>query len=374
MPYPAFVIASLLDGKREAEDIQAAIAEQFEGAQFAIEDIQEVVKQLDSRCFLQNDNYLNLAVKQEAAYKALPVRPHLHLESYGKTSEEVTTNLDAYFEANDGAGRPESPGASDTLAAIVAPHIDFHRGGPCYSHAYRTLAEHSRADLYVVLGVSHQAPPSAPDLLAEKDYDTPLGVCKTDKGALKELRSRTPDDWTRFEMLHRNEHSIEFQALFMKHVLKDREFTILPILCGRFEETPEGAPPSILPANEAAVTALVETVKEASKSRSVCVVAGVDFAHVGPRFNDPDPVTPQKIKWMEEKDRESLDALEAADADAFWASVMKDGNARNVCGHVALYTMLRLIDSKEGKLLRYGHAPDPAGGIVSFASMEFRHP
>jgi len=42
-----------------------------------------------------------------------------------------------------------------------------------------------------------------------------------------------------------------------------------------------------------------------------------------------------------------------------------------VCGLTATYTALRLLEGAAGSLKRYGFAPDPAGGIVSFASAVF---
>jgi hypothetical protein len=52
--------------------------------------------------------------------------------------------------------------------------------------------------------------------------------------------------------------------------------------------------------------------------------------------------------------------------------VMSDGNKRHVCGLSATYSALRLLEGADGKVLKYGFAPDPAGGIVSFASMSFQ--
>ena len=52
--------------------------------------------------------------------------------------------------------------------------------------------------------------------------------------------------------------------------------------------------------------------------------------------------------------------------------MVSDGNRRHVCGLSATYAALRLLDDAEGKVHKYGFAPDPAGGIVSFASMSFK--
>ena len=48
--------------------------------------------------------------------------------------------LDGFFLHPDGPGAVDGA-ASGPLAGILAPHIDFQRGGPTYAWAYRALAE-----------------------------------------------------------------------------------------------------------------------------------------------------------------------------------------------------------------------------------------
>ena len=50
---------------------------------------------------------------------------------------------------------------------------------------------------------------------------------------------------------------------------------------------------------------------------------------------------------------------------------MKDANERRVCGLNCLYAFLKTLEGVAGRgnQLHYGYAHDPAGGIVSFASM-----
>jgi len=74
---------------------------------------------------------------------------------------------------------------------------------------------------------------------------------------------------------------------------------------------------------------------------------------------------------MTEGDAQSLRHVAAADAEGFWNSVMADGNKRHVCGLTATYTALRLLKGTSGSLKRYAFAPDPAGGLVSFAAATF---
>ena len=174
------------------------------------------------------------------------------------------------------------------------------------------------------------------------------------------------------ELVHRTEHSAEFQTVFLKHALKGREFEVVPILCSSFEPYCGKKSPSTVGQIEDSIQALGEAIRESGKK--VCIVGGVDFAHVGPRFGDAKPVTPKLIKWMEGEDKVSIGKVEEGDAEGFWESVMADNNKRKVCGLTAVYTALRLLSPVKGKLLKYGYAPDPAGGIVSFASVEFGSP
>ena len=50
----------------------------------------------------------------------------------------------------------------------------------------------------------------------------------------------------------------------------------------------------------------------------------------------------------------------------------EEQDRRNVCGVPAIYTLLRVVEAKEGKLLRYEQAVDQAGqSVVSFMAGAF---
>ena len=65
--------------------------------------------------------------------------------------------MDAFFTHEEGPGAIAWPPTlgRPTVEAIIAPHIDFHRGGPAYAWAYRDLAERCAADLFVIVGTCH---------------------------------------------------------------------------------------------------------------------------------------------------------------------------------------------------------------------------
>jgi hypothetical protein len=363
LPPIAFVVAAFLDGRREAEDVRAAIVEQFPGAEIKIEDIRNVVRDLDEHFLLESDraDRRRLEIREgwtKAASRASKFVPG--------TREEVQAQIDGYYAAEAGAGKPDGK-KSLPLTGILAPHIDYHRGGTCYTHAYRELAERSGADVYVVLGVAHLSPPN-PFVVTAKNYETAFGAVETDREIVGALEKRVGKRIYDFEWLHGSEHSAEFQAVFLKHARPAAPFTVVPILVSAFAQWCGDASPSTAAEVEEFLAALAESVR----GRNVCVVAGVDFAHVGPVFGDKVEVDQKLVEWMMSGDTRSLQTIMEGNPEAFWNSVMSDGDRRHVCGLSATYAALRLLGEVDGKVHKYGFAPDPAGGLVSFASMSFQ--
>lgn len=364
----AFFVACLLDGRRDTAGIREAFSEQFQGAQVRDEEIEQVVSSLDARSLLDSESYRTARRKMAEEFAASKSRKPFHAGGgYAATARELTEQLIGYYRSQEGAGEPAGPPRGG-LRGVLAPHIDFHRGGTCYTHAYRRIAERSDADLYLILAVAHSSPPT-PFVFTAKDFETPLGRVETDREFVEAVRRGAGSDLFEHELVHRTEHSAEFQTVFLKHAAGDRPIRAVPVLCSSFEPHCGRNSPSSTAVIEERIALLQELIR--GLGRKVCIIGGVDFAHIGPRFGDRSPVTPQVIRWMEREDEESLDRIEEGDAEGFWESVMKDGNKRRVCGLTATYTALRLLSPCRGKLLKYGYAPDPAGGIVSFASVEF---
>jgi AmmeMemoRadiSam system protein B len=362
LPPLAFVVASLLDGRRDTAAIRTEIQAQLK-ADVRAEDIEAVVRDLDQYLLLESDRVRDRRRAVAEEFARLPARPVQFVDG---AADEVSRQLEGYYAGKGGAGSIASR-RDEPLSGILAPHIDFHRGGPCYTHAYRELAERSEADLYIILGVAHVSPPN-PFVFTAKNYETPFGAAATDRDALAALEKRLGPRMYEHEAVHRSEHSVEFQAVFLKHARPKASFTVLPILCSAFEIWCGGSSPSTASEVEAVLGAL----KEITAGRNVCVVAGVDFAHVGPVFGDDVEIDQKLIDWMMEGDHRGLAGIAEGNAESFWNSVVSDGNRRHVCGLSATYAALRLLENAEGSVHRYGFAPDPAGGLVSFASASFK--
>ena len=231
------------------------------------------------------------------------------------------------------------------------------------------MAEKCAADLFVILGTCH-AGMADPFAVTLKDYDTPLGPARVDRDFCEALSRRSGDGLLGSELAHRGEHSIEFQAVFLEYLFGGRrEFTIVPILCSFLHESlARGEEPESDPRVSRFFEALAGAAQ--ASARKVCLVAGADLAHVGPRFGDAQPVGETWLRQVEHDDRLMLEAVAAGDARAFYESVARDRDKRRICGLSPIYTLLRCLEGPTGRLLKYAQWPDPQG-TVSFASLVF---
>ena len=349
--------------------LQEAIAEHFQGTIVPEEELQTIVDDLDKNFLLESKRVSDRREEIIEEFSRMSSRPARFAGlSYAKDPETLTKEISSFYDAAGGAGQPGTGESSEEdVTAIIAPHIDFPRGGICYTHPYRQISERSQADLYVILGVAHVSPPN-PFVVSAKGFETPFGTAEADRELIEKLSRKIPGCFEN-EQVHRNEHSAEFQAVFLKYARPKANFQILPILCSTFEPHAEGNSPSTSAQIEEFLEALQEVTRESKKK--VCFVGGVDFAHVGPRFGDQVELDQKLIDWMVEEDQKSLDKIIEGDAEGFWNSVMYDGNKRHVCGLSATYSLLRLLEGKRGTRLDYGYAADPAGGYVSYAGVVY---
>ena len=371
---PALVeIVSLFDGDHSIGDIQEAFLRQH-GELLDSARLGGVVETLDEHGFLETPRFAERRAAIEAAFRASPTRPAAHVGgAYAGEPDALRAQMGAFFDEPEGPGpvRWDGPGpVAAPVRGLVAPHIDFHRGGPAYAWGYRDLAEGTDADCFVILGTCHAGMPD-PFALTLKDYATPLGPAPVDREFAEALERRAGQDLFGSELAHRSEHSIEFQAVFLRYLYATRrEFTIVPVLASFVHEAiAHGGGAEEDPRVPAFLDALGETIA-ASRSR-VCLVAGADLAHAGPRFGDPEAVTAARLRELEAADRGMLEAVVAGDAPAFFESAARDQDARRVCGLSPIYVLLRALEQPRGTLRRYAQWPDPQG-TVTFASVVVR--
>ncbi|HSF60041.1 MAG TPA: AmmeMemoRadiSam system protein B [Candidatus Binatia bacterium] len=374
-----YFIVSHFDGKHSLVDIQQAYNKQF-GTLLLTHELTTFIDLLDNHLYLHTDRFTLRRDRIIEEFKGEDTRAAAHAGSiYSEDPDQLREQLDDYFVAPHGPGRPSMVAGAPAPRAIVAPHIDFHRGGPAYAWAYKGLSESDGADLYILLGTSHCGGEN-PFILTFKDFNTPLGKVETDKAFARRLQQSCREDLLADEFLHRGEHSLEFQVLFLKYIAQrraelrgqnEKPFQIVPILVSSFHAMVLNR---TLPEKHAPVATFIQALKDlvAREKRRVCFVAGVDLAHVGQQFGDRQPMTPDFLKWVETEDDRLIDRLAALDAPGFFDEIAKDQDKRRVCGFSPLYSLIQLLDGNHGRRLKYDQAFTPeAGSAVTFVSMVF---
>ncbi len=368
---PAFFVVSLFDGRHSITDIQEKFVRRF-GELLLSDTVRQLIAELDTHYYLEGAHFASLERDVRRQFDEAPTRPLAHAGTcYDADPERFRTQIAGFFDPPAGPGAPGDRGGGAPLRGLIAPHIDLRVGGACYAWAYREVAEQSDAEVFVLLGTSH-AGGSHPFIGTRKDFETPLGTVRTDGAFIARLAQAYGGELYRDEILHRNEHSLEFQTLFLQYVLGPvRPFTIVPILVGSFHHMIDARrPPVDDPAIGDFVAALRRTID--AETRPVCLLAGVDFAHVGRKFGDPEGLDPAFLSWVEAEDRALIAPLERVDADGFFGEIAKNGDRRRVCGFAPMYTLLATLGGGRGRLLRYDRSDDPqTHSAVSFASLAF---
>ncbi len=367
---PAVFIAVHLNGRNSEEHIQAAFLEQSDGMPLPVEHIEQVLQHLDSVGFLETPTFYAIHEQLRADFRDSPKRPaYLAGKSYPEDPEELRAFLDEQFKREDSPAEalPETPGTGTPLPGLIVPHIDLHRGGHSYAHGYLELYKSGTPDTVFIFGVAHAAE-RVPFILTRKHFETPLGTLEADLEFIDRIAAACDWDPYEHELTHRTEHSIEFQAMMLAY-LYGPNVKIVPILCSMFSEDPACSDPGSLAPVQQFLSACQQAIQESEKQ--VTVIAGADLAHVGKRFGDPFDIDETIVQGVADRDHEDLAFVHTLEPEAFYASVMKDLNQRHTCGYAPIYSALKSINGTglTGRPLHYDYAHDPAGGIVSFASI-----
>ncbi|HEX8466107.1 MAG TPA: AmmeMemoRadiSam system protein B [Abditibacterium sp.] len=368
-------LLALFDGTHDID----AILEQIEGGdparmRFIIE---KLVSDLDEMFYLDSPRFQARQNEIEREYLDAPTRPAAFA---GLSYPDDPTQLRAFLEEKLARGVQRLPAISYDLAAvrgIVTPHIDFGRGGHTEAASYLPLLTQVEVsgrpfDTLVVFGIAHDGV-GYPFCATLKGYETPFGLMECDLEFVRDLEAVVGSQLTDEQLSHKNEHSIEFSAVFCQMFDELKSSKIVPILCGGFWESlrsrklPEEAEPQVAQF----IAALREvTEKHEAAGRKIGFIASVDGAHVGTQFGDQTPITPARLKQIEAEDRVWCSAIEAGDKAALHAHFAKNGNANNVDAHPALYTLMAAFPELKGQLLDYDQAYNSSANIVvSFASL-----
>jgi MEMO1 family protein len=366
LPAGLVPIVARFTGEHTCAEIARAVSRET-GETVPTELVVEVAEELEAALFVDGPRYRAARERIEREFADAPLRPASHAGgAYHADPVKLATYIDT--QCLDRAGTRARPRGG--LKGLVAPHIDPWRGATCYGHAYDALrgALTEDVDTFILLGTSH-APMRSPFALCRKAFDTPLGPIEADVESIDALAAACDFEPYADQFNHKREHSLEFQAVFLRHLLGPRPARIVPVLAGLGAHQVRGTDP----AGDASVERFLDALRGVVATRRAIVIAGADLAHVGPRFGDAKPLDDRERRELDDRDRQSLEHAVRGDARRFWSDVAQDLETRRVCGLAPVYSLLRVLgDDVRGEVCHYEQTVDPEeGSIVSHAAVAF---
>ncbi len=393
---PGYFVVAHLDGRRTVAEIQAAFAAEF-GRQIEAGQIERVVRALDEALLLNTDRFDRAHAAAVEAYRAGDVRDN---RDRWPGADELREQIERMFAAADDSrvrspappdkgGRSEQSAAPPApeipigaverafvpaslsgdrpfdpanIAGLIAPHLDYARGAPCYVEAYRALLPDAlrRFERFVILGTNHFGRGGGV-VATRKDFLTPLGRAVTDRAFIDALESRLDEPLCHHEFDHAAEHSIELHVHILQTLASGSEsaapFTIVPLLIpdptGPTGTRPlDGIGPDLLDF----ARALRELMRESD--RRTLLVASADLSHVGERFGEGGPTSRAFMKRIGASDKRLLELLENRREEEFVVALAANGNPTRICSIGCLFAMLCALPNRPCRVLRYHQAVD----------------
>lgn len=259
--------------------------------------------------------------------------------------------------------------------AILVPHAGYRYCGRTSAHGYKSILTDMIRRVFVIGPCHFQFIDGC--ALPESSiahYGTPLGPLPLDVHVLNELRSQSEAP---FKVLNKaddeEEHSIEMQLPFIKHVFGDKEVSLVPIYVGSLGQNEERLYGRVL-------------AKYFDDPHTLFIISS-DFAHWGHRFrfsprefpSVPSIVYPQETMngKIESLDREAMGLISNHDCEGFSKYLQTSGNT--ICGKNGILILLQMLRFARTKVrpIEFNHysqstilPPNPSreDSCVSYAS------
>lgn len=359
-------ILAKFEGKETVEEIANLYSQQGATPELVL----ELAKLLDQNLFLESPSFYAAEKSVINNFKVSSVRESaLAGLTYPANPEILTKEIDSFLKHGSILKFRDDL----KLACLVAPHIDYKRGGSAYGKAYSAIKNLSH-DLYILIGTSHKYS-KLTFHLTKKDFNSPLGTLKCDKHFITSIAEKHGIERSfENEFLHKNEHSLELQLPFLK-----RQITIpkiAPILVGSFYKFLQSkVNPQDDEEYESFINALCESVEnKRAEGNSLCFIAGVDMAHIGQEFGDSKRLSPEFLVEVKHQDQIYLDTILSQDKQSLFEHIKHDNDARRICGFPTMYTILDIMDRLnikcESQVFDYNQAVNyERDCAVSFASI-----
>ena len=321
----------------------------------------ELVKKLDELGFLWGPTSEAL---ERAKLDAIRAKGAFFLPDEARRPE-VAAELGKFM--SQALAAAEDPEFGTPVVGIVAPHLDYARGGSNYAAAYKCLetGARERPDRVVVLGTNHFGLGDGV-VMTEFGFETPLGTLRPDAPVLERLRDAFGDKLFKDQIDFAGEHSVNLHLPWIQHLWGD-----VPVVAALVPDPTV----AMIEDDGARVSAKefaggLKTVLAQAGGRTV-IVASADLSHVGPQFGDRSALDAARRREVEEADREVLrEFIEGP--DRMIAHFARNGNAARWCSIGNMFVAATAVPHATREMVAYAQSAEPNGGaMVTSAALAF---
>jgi len=337
-------ILSLLDGSREIREVQAEFLKRS-GKIITYDELLEIINFLDENFLLYNERFINKLREEKQKLLQKGYREPSHAgEAYPDEPEELKSFIENTLQYGENF--------LENAVGIIVPHMDLRVANKVYGKVY-SLIKNKNPDLVVLLGVSHYFH-ETPFSVLPLDLKTPFGLLKVDNQRIKELRDMFEYDLFHDILAYKQEHSIEFQTIFLNYLFP--EVKVVPAIVSYGDE-------KLLKEIAKKITLVIEN------SSNPLIISSVDFSHVGKKFGDSASYDPSF------RDTEYIELLKGLKNEEAFKLLLSDNNKTRIDGQYTNFVFLEILKNlgvKKGKLIDYEiYHEDFTDSKVSYAGMVF---
>jgi hypothetical protein len=268
---------------------------------------------------------------------------------------------------SEGLSKAEDPEFDAPVVGIVAPHLDYGRGGGNYAAAYKCLETGAREkpDRIVILGTNHFGLGDGV-VMTEFGFETPFGAVRQDAALLERMRDAFGDRLFKDQIDFAGEHSVNLHLPWIQHLYGD-----VPVLAAL---VPDPNVPMIADDGERVGSKEFAVALKAALAQAggrTLFVSSADLSHVGPQFGDQGPVDAARRTAIEQHDRELLGEF-IEGPDRFLKHVAEEGNRHRWCSVGNMYVTAVAAPHASREMVKYDQSADPSGSaLVSSAALAF---
>ncbi len=271
---------------------------------------------------------------------------------YESDPEKLKQQIKECFLSKFGPGKLPEEQTKGRIKAVIVPHAGYYFSGGCAAHAYKKITESKSPDTFILIGPNHRSYGSG---LSFVDWETPLGIVKTNKELVTELTEKTSLNVDK--NCHEKEHSLEVQLPFLQFLGMKKE--IVAISLGQ----------------DINLIQLGNELFEALKNKNVVYIISSDFTHYGFNYGYV-PFTDNVKENLNKLDKKAIDLILNFDIEGFKEYL--DKTKITICGAVPILVLLTIMNNykeKTSELLKYYTSTDVLGDYrnsVSYASILMR--